>query len=199
VMCGMGRTGRWFACEHYGVVPDILVLGKGLSGGTLALSGVATTTGHMDTVRRAAGNFAHGGTFSHNCVSCAAGLAAVRILEQEDLVTRSRELGERLGRCLRDALAGSPHVGDIRGIGMMWGVEFVQDRNTLQPFPRGRKVTEALWQALFDRGVITYKSVGMAGTDGDGLIVAPPFVITAEEIDLVVARLKQAVVQVLGA
>jgi hypothetical protein len=90
-------------------------------------------------------------------------------------------------------------VGDIRGIGMMWGVEFVQDRNTLQPFPRSRKVTETLWQNLFDRGVITYKSVGMAGTDGDGLIVAPPFVITAEEIDLVVARLKQAIVQVLGA
>ena len=199
VMCGMGRTGRWFACEHYGVVPDILVLGKGLSGGTLALSGVATTTGHIDTLQRAAGNFAHGGTFSHNCVSCAAGLAAVRILEQEDLVARSRELGERLGRCLRDALSGSPHVGDIRGIGMMWGVEFVQDRSTLQPFPRSRKVTEALWQALFDRGVIIYKSVGMAGTDGDGLIVAPPFVITAEEIDLVVARLKQAIVQVLGA
>ncbi len=198
VMCGMGRTGRWFACEHYGVVPDILVLGKGLSGGTLALSGVATTTAHMETVRRSAGNFAHGGTFSHNCVSCVAGLAAVRILEREDLVTRSRELGERIGRRLREALSGSPHVGDIRGLGMMWGVEIVRDRNTLQPFPRKQKVTEALWQNLFDRGVITYKSVGMAGTDGDGLIVAPPFVITAEEIDLVVEQLRQAIAQVLG-
>jgi adenosylmethionine-8-amino-7-oxononanoate aminotransferase len=199
VMCGMGRTGRWFAAEHYGVVPDIMVLGKGLSGGTLALSGVATTTAHMDAVQRAAGNFAHGGTFSHNCVSCAAGLAAVRILEREDLVTRARELGGRIGRRLQEALSGSPHVGDIRGIGMMWGVEFVQDRKTLQPFPRSRKVTEALWQAMFDRGVILYKSIGMAGTDGDGLIVAPPFVITAEEIDLVVDCLKEVIDRTLRA
>nr|MCU0564022.1 hypothetical protein [Desulfobacterales bacterium] len=99
---------------------------------------------------------------------------------------------------LREALSGSPHVGDIRGIGMMWGVEFVQDRSSLQPYPRSKKVTEALWQNLFDRGVILYKSVGMAGTDGDGLIVAPPFVITVEEIDLVVERLRQTIAQVLG-
>jgi len=198
VMCGMGRTGRWFAAEHYGVVPDILVLGKGLSGGTLALSGVATSTAHMNLLRQASGNFVHGGTFSHNGVACAAGLAAVRILEREDLVTRAREVGQRLGSRLREALAASPHVGDIRGLGMMWGVEFVQDRETLQPFPRRRKLTEALWQALFDRGVILYKTVGMAGTDGDGLIVAPPFVITDPEIDLVVDRLREAIAETAG-
>lgn len=198
VMCGMGRTGRWFAAEHYGVVPDILVLGKGLSGGTLALSGVATTAAHVETVRRAAGNFAHGGTFSHNCIACAAGLAAVRILEREDLVTRAREVGTRIGQRLRAELADHPNVGDIRGLGMMWGIEFVQDRRTLQPFPRSRKLTEALWQAVFDRGVILYKSVGMAGTDGDGLIFAPPFVITEDEIDRVVACLREALAAVLG-
>ena len=81
---------------------------------------------------------------------------------------------------------------------MMWGIEFVQDRKTLQPFPRSRKLTEALWQALFDRGVILYKSVGMAGTDGDGLIVAPPFVITGEEIEWVVDRLKEVIAGTLG-
>ena len=198
VMCGMGRTGKWFAAEHYGVVPDLLVLGKGLSGGTVALSALATTTSLMETVRVNIGNFAHGGTFSHSGVACAAGLAAVKILEREKLVERAADLGRRIGERLRGALAASPHVGDIRGIGMMWGVEFVQDRQTLKPFPRSEKLTERLWQALFDQGVILYKSIGMAGTDGDGLIVSPPFVITEDEIDLVVDRLYETLRKILS-
>jgi hypothetical protein len=198
VMCGMGRTGKWFAAEHYGVVPDLMVLGKGLSGGTVALSAVATTTALMETVRAGSGNFAHGGTFSHSGIACAAGLAAVKILEREELVERAADLGRRIGERLRAALVGSPHVGDIRGIGMMWGVEFVLDRKTLKPFPRSAKLTERLWQALFDQGVILYKSIGMAGTDGDGLIVSPPFVITEDEIDLVVDRLYETLKRILS-
>ena len=199
VMCGMGRTGKWFAAEHYGVVPDLLVLGKGLSGGTVALSAVATTTALMETVRANSGNFAHGGTFSHSGIACAAGLAAVGILEREKLVERASELGRRLGERLRATLADSPHVGDIRGTGMLWGVEFVQDRQTLKPFPRSEKLTERLWQALFDQGVILYRSIGMAGTDGDGLIVSPPFVITEDEIDLVVDTLRRTLGRMLSA
>ena len=199
VMCGMGRTGKWFAAEHYNVVPDIMVLGKGLSGGTLALSAVATSTDHMETVRRDSGNFVHGGTFSHNGIACAAGLAAVKILEQERLVERAAQVGRRIGQRLQEALADSPHVGDIRGIGMMWGVEFVSDKHTRAPFPRSRKVTEKLWQTLFDQGVILYKSVAMAGIDGDGLIVAPPFIITEDEIDQVIQTLRRAMHTVLGA
>ena len=199
VMCGMGRTGKWFAAEHYNVVPDIMVLGKGLSGGTLALSAVATSSDHMETVRRGAGDFAHGGTFSHNGIACAAGLAAVKILEREALVERAAQVGRRIGQRLREALADSPHVGEIRGIGMMWGVEFVRDKQSLAPFPRSEKVTEKLWQALFDQGVILYKSVALAGMDGDGLIVAPPFVITEGEIDQVAQTLRGSMRTVLGA
>jgi adenosylmethionine-8-amino-7-oxononanoate aminotransferase len=146
----------------------------------------------METVRANCGNFVHGGTFSHNGIACAAGLAAVRILEREKLVERAADKGRQIGLKLREALADSPHVADIRGIGMMWGVEFVQDRQALAPFPRAAKITEKLWQALFDQGVLLYKSVGMAGTDGDGLIVAPPFVITEDEINLVANRLRAA-------
>ncbi len=199
VMCGMGRTGKWFAAEHYGVAPDLLVLGKGLSGGTLALSAVATSTAHMETVRRGAGNFVHGGTFSHNGIACAAGLAAVKILEREQLVERAAQMGRLIGRRLREVLADSPHVGEIRGVGMMWGVEFVSDRQSMAPFPRSQKLTEKLWQGLFDQGVILYKSVAMAGIDGDGLIVAPPFVITEEEIELVAQTLRGVMRTVLGA
>ncbi len=198
VMCGMGRTGKWFAAEHYQVVPDIMVLGKGLSGGTIALSAVATSTAHMETVAENGGSFVHGGTFSHNSVACAAGLAAVRILERDGLVERAARVGEQIGRRLKEIVGGSPHVADIRGLGMMWGVEFVKDRQTLAPFPRSEKITERLYRALFEQGVILYKSVGMAGTDGDGLIVAPPFVITEEQIDQVVDKLRQAVDTILG-
>ncbi len=199
VMCGMGRTGRWFAAEHYDVVPDIMTLGKGLSGGTLALSAAATTTAHLETLRANGGSFVHGGTFSHNAVACAAGLAAVGILERERLVERAASLGERLGEKLAERLGGSPYVADIRGLGMMWGVEIVEERDTLRPFPRAQKVTEKLWNALFEEGVIVYKSVAMAGTDGDGLVVAPPFVITEEEIGLVVDKLAGAIDRVLTA
>ncbi len=197
VMCGMGRTGKWFAAEHYGTTPDILVLGKGLSGGTVALSAIAVREEHLEAVRRTAGNFAHGGTFSHNVIACAAGLAAVRLLERERLVERAAALGARLGARLKEELSEHPHVGDIRGLGMMWGIEFVKDRQTLTPFPRSEKLTERLWQQLFDHGVITYKSVGMAAGEGDGLIVAPPFVITEEEIERVITGLKAALEAVL--
>jgi adenosylmethionine-8-amino-7-oxononanoate aminotransferase len=176
-----------------------LVLGKGLSGGTLALSAVATTTALMEEVRANGGNFIHGGTFSHNGIACAAGLAAVKILEREQLVERAARLGRRIGERLHEALADSPHVGDIRGLGMMWGIEFVRDRGALTPFPRSAKVTEKLWQALFEQGVLLYKSVGLAGTDGDGLIISPPFVITEDEIDFVIEKLRAALRSALNA
>ena len=198
VMCGMGRTGRWFAAEHYGVTPDLMTLGKGLAGGALALSGVGVSTKHMDAVRKNLGNFAHGGTFSHHAVACAAGLATVDLMERHKLVERSWEMGQVLGEELKTQLGDHSNVGEVRGIGMMWGVEFVKNRETLAPFPRKEKVAERIWEDLFGRGVVTYKSVGLAGTDGDGLMVAPPFIISREEIEMAVASLKKSVIKVLG-
>lgn len=198
VMCGMGRTGKWFATEHWGVKPDLITLGKGLSGGTLALSAVGTRPEHLDVVSKGSGNFVHGGTFSHNTAACAAGLAAVRILEKENLVARCALLGEQLGTKLRERLGGSPHVGEIRGIGLMWGVELVQDRKTLAPFPRSLRVAERVWESMFRRGVLTYTSVGLAGRDGDALMIAPPFIIEEKELDLAVDGLALALTETLG-
>jgi adenosylmethionine-8-amino-7-oxononanoate aminotransferase len=197
VLTGMGRTGKWFAGEHYGVSPDIVTLGKGLTGGALALSAVgvreelyAKVTDH--------GGFAHGGTFSHHPVNAAAGLAAIGILEREGLVERAATLGTVLGEKLSVAVSESPFVADVRGMGMMWGVEFTADKQTLKPFPRAQKVAERLWEHLFSDGVILYKCLAMAGADGDGLVVAPSFVIDEEEMDLVVSALKRAITEVLG-
>ncbi|MFZ5587969.1 MAG: aspartate aminotransferase family protein [Thermodesulfobacteriota bacterium] len=197
VMCGLGRTGRWFASEHYGVVPDIVTFGKGISGGTVALSAVGCREELFEACC-ANGSFVHGGTYSHHPVAAAAGLAALGILERERLVERVAEMGPHLGRLLVARLGDHPQVADVRGIGFMWGVEFVADRASLRPYPRSEQVTERLWSALFKAGLITYKSTGLAGVAGDALVVAPPYVATAEDMEFIVDRLGQAVEETLG-
>jgi adenosylmethionine-8-amino-7-oxononanoate aminotransferase len=191
VMCGLGRTGRWFAAEHYDVVPDIVTLGKGLSGGVAALSAVGVQSKYFDVIKKGTGNFIHGGTYSHHAVAAAAGLSTIGILQREKLVERVDHYGKILGKKLKKRIGNIPNVADIRGIGFMWGIEIVKDKKTLKPFPRQDKVAERLWEALFQKGIITYKSTGLAGIDGDALMVAPPFIIEDEEMDLVVESIGQ--------
>ncbi len=197
VMAGMGRTGRWFACQHYDVLPDILTLGKGISGGALALSATATREEHFQTLRQT-GGFVHGGTFSHHPVAAAAGLAALGIIEREGLVQRVAELGPVLGGLLKERLADHPHVADVRGLGFLWGVELARDKATLEPFPRAEQITERLWQELFGRGLITYKAVGLAGPGGDALVVAPPFVAGRDDLEFIAETVRQGLAAVLG-
>jgi adenosylmethionine-8-amino-7-oxononanoate aminotransferase len=197
VMTGMGRTGKWFASEHYDVIPDIVTLGKGISGGALPLSATGIREDlYIQVVE--GGGFAHGGTFSHHPACAAAGLAVIGIIEREGLVEKAASSGQILGSKLSSSLNNSPFVADVRGIGMMWGIEFVADKETLEPFPRSRKVTERLWEQLFSDGIVVYRSVALAGADGDGLVVAPPFTISEEEMDAVASALNHAVTAVLG-
>lgn len=197
VMSGMGRTGKWFASEHYSVIPDIVTMGKGLTGGALPLSATGIREDLYAQVIEN-GGFAHGGTFSHHPAGAAAGLAVIGIIEREGLIGKAASSGQLLGSKLAAALTDSPFVADVRGVGMMWGIEFVADKATLEPFPRSGKVTERLWDRLFSDGIIVYKSVALAGAAGDGLIVAPPFTIDEEEIDTVVSAIERTVVDVLG-
>jgi adenosylmethionine-8-amino-7-oxononanoate aminotransferase len=193
VMCGMGRTGRWFACQHDPVVPDIVTMGKGLSGGVVPFSAVGVQGCHFEAVRQGRDGFAHGGTYSHHPVGAAAALKVLDIIERENLIDRVAEYGHFLGATLHDRLDDLAAVGHIRGLGFMWGVELVADKKTLAPFPRSTKVTEKLWDALFAQGIIVYKSTGLAGTDGDALIVAPPFVIEKADIVKVADALRRAI------
>ena len=198
VMCGMGRTGRWFACEHQDVIPDMITLGKGLSGGTVALSAVAVQSAHFDLIREKSGVFVHGGTFTHHSVAAAAGLAVVRILEREQLVERVHQYGSVLGDMLRENLCDLPWTADVRGIGFLWGIELVQDKKTNAPFHRKAQITEKLWEAMFQKGVIVYKSTGIAGIHGDALLVAPPFIITEDEMRSIAKTLRETILEVIG-
>ena len=195
VMVGMGRTGRWFACEHYDLIPDIIALGKGISGGSLPLSAVGLQEKHYQQLD---GGFTHGGTFSHHPVTASAGLATIRVLEDQDLVCRANKMGAILGNLLNSALKDSPFVAEVRGIGLLWGVELVQDKESLRPFPRALKVAERLWDHLFEQGIILYKSTSLAGNDGDALVIAPPFTIQESDMEVIVETLAKGINEVLG-
>jgi hypothetical protein len=198
VMCGLGRTGRWFACQHYDVMPDIITLGKGLGGGVVPISAVGVRSEHFDKIRGGSGEFIHGGTFSHHAVAAAAGLATMRIIEKEDLVERVSRTGHVLEKKLKDALQDHPNVADVRGIGYLWGVEIVENKATNKPFARCEKVAERLLEAIFKKGVLVYKSTALAGTDGDAFLVAPPFIIETDEIDFIVDKIRKGIESVLG-
>jgi adenosylmethionine-8-amino-7-oxononanoate aminotransferase len=193
VMTGFGRTGRWFGVDHWGVRPDVLVAAKGATSGYWPFGFVASSAEVASTVLDA-GPFVHGFTYSHSPVGAAVAGEVLRILEREALVEASATKGERLLAALRAALGDHPAIGDIRGRGLLLGVELVGDRETRAPFPRAERVTERVVAAARERGVLVYSGTGSAnGTDGDVIVLGPPFVITDEEMDRVVAVLTEAI------
>jgi adenosylmethionine-8-amino-7-oxononanoate aminotransferase len=194
VMTGFGRTGRWFALDHWDVVPDVAAMSKGAAGGYAPLSVTAARGDLVDDIVAGSGNFVHGGTFSHHPVSTAAGLATLRYLEQHDLVAAAARKGKLLEEKLRDSLGGLSCVGDIRGIGLMWGVEFVADRESKTPFPPRRHFAQQVADTAFERGLIVYPTGGcIDGTAGDHLMLGPPFVISEEQLDEMVTLLHAAI------
>jgi adenosylmethionine-8-amino-7-oxononanoate aminotransferase len=192
ILCGAGRTGTWWAIEPYGVAPDIMTLGKGISGGYAPLSAVAAPERILDVIAAGSGDFLHAQTYSHHPVACAAGLAAVRYLKRHKLVERCAQLGAVLHQRLA-ALKALPHVGDVRGRGLLAGIEFVEDKATRAPFPRTARFAETFTEAALEAGLTVWPNVGHAdGVNGDLVLIAPPFIITEREIDEVVALLTRA-------
>src|SRR2546428_12051029 len=166
-----------------------MTLGKGISGGYAALSAVAAPERIIDVIANGSGGFLHAQTFSHHTVACAAGLAAVRQLKQQRLVERCATLGAVLQRRLA-SLTDLPHVGDVRGRGLLGGIEFVEDKASRVPFPRSAKFAERFADAALDTGITVWPNVGHAdGTTGDAALIAPPFIITEPEIAEIVSRL----------
>lgn len=199
VLAGMGRTGTWWGIDHWQVSPDILVTSKGLAGGYFPLGFVAANTADVEQIRQTLGDWNHGGTFSHHAVGCAAGLATVNIMQREQLVENSAQMGIYLGMKLREAFAEHPYVGDVRGRGLFWALELVQNRETKEPFPAARHLDWEIFQAAFERGLIVYYGQGCAdGRNGDLIMLGPPLTITRPEIDQIVAILQDAVGAVIG-
>ena len=199
ILCGAGRTGTWWSIEPYGVAPDLMTLGKGISGGYAPHSAVAAPERILDAIVGGSGDFLHAQTFSHHPVACAAGLAAVRYLKQHKLVERCSQLGVVLHQRLA-TLKALPHVGDVRGRGLLAGIEFVEDKATRAPFPRTARFAETFTHAALEAGLTVWPNVGHAdGVNGDLVLVAPPFIITEGEIDEVVALLARALQNTLKA
>jgi len=194
VLVGAGRTGTWSALEPSGVVPDVMVFGKGIAGGYAPLAAVVVPTRLAEVFARGSGAFNHGQTFSHHPVLCAAGVATIRYLRTHRLVERCAAMGPVLQRQLA-RLRELPHVGDVRGRGLLGGVELVEDKDTRAPFAREARVAERLTAAALDLGLVVWPNVGHAdGTRGDLVMVAPPFIITEDEITMIADRLEAAIV-----
>lgn len=192
ILSGAGRTGKWAAIEHYGALPDIMTMGKGLSGGYAPLSAVITSTEILDVIAKGSGGLKHAQTFSHTPTICAAGLAAVRYTKQHKLVERAARIGEILQKRL-ESLSGLPGIGDVRGLGMLAGIEFVSDKKTKKPYPRGLKVAETFADKALEQGLVVWPNVGQTGNeDGDLAMIAPPFVISEEEIGILVSLFQTA-------
>jgi hypothetical protein len=199
VLVGMGRTGRWWGLEHWDVTPDILVTSKGAAGGYFPLGFIAANGADIDLLQAKLGDFNHGGTFSHHAVGAAAGLATLRILQKENLLENAASSGAYLGESLHKALGGHPHVGDIRGRGLFWGIELVADRASKKPYPVSQKVAWHIFQRAFDAGLVVYNSQGCAdGVNGDIVMLGPPLIINREQIDKMVDILAAAVQAELG-
>ena len=182
VMTGFGRTGRWFGLDHWGVRPDLLVAAKGATSGYWPFGFVAARGDIHDRIV-SSGGFTHGFTYSHHAVGAVVAREVLRILESEDLVAASDTKGERLRTLLTDRVGAHPSVGEIRGRGLMIGLELVADRESKAPFARATKVTEAVVRRARDLGVLVYSGTGLAdGTDGDSILLGPPFVITDDEL-----------------
>jgi 4-aminobutyrate aminotransferase len=185
VYTGFGRTGRWFACEHWGVVPDLLVVGKALTGG-LPFAACIGTEAVMGAWPVSTGEAIHTSTFLGNPVGCAAALAAIEEMQESGLVERSARVGGWLQGRLREAIGGDARVGEVRGVGMMIGVELVRDRATREPAPElaGRVVVEALRRGALLLG---------GGIYGNVLSLSPPFVITEAQLEVAVEVIRECI------
>jgi adenosylmethionine-8-amino-7-oxononanoate aminotransferase len=195
VMSGFGRTGTWFAFQHANAVPDIVTFAKGAGGGAVPLGGAALSHRVWEQISRVHQAMPAGHTFTNAPLACAAGVATVEVLEQERVLPRVTERGRWLGGRLRALQEDFAFVGDVRGVGYMWGLELVADRATAAPPDPALDVTARAVAAAADSGLIVYPArCCIDGTRGDAFIVAPPLTATDEELDELLVRLRATLV-----
>jgi adenosylmethionine-8-amino-7-oxononanoate aminotransferase len=199
VMTGMGRTGKPFASEHWGLEPDMILTGKGIASGYAPLGAVLVAPRLVDAFEKGTAAFMHGFTYQAHPVATAAGNAVFDYLETHKLFERVTTCGETL----REALASfesHPHVGQVRGFGLLQGVEFVKQKETRQPFPKAAGIAEKIKQAALGKNVLLYPGQGCVdGVRGDHVLLAPPFIVKPEECQLIADALRYALSKVFSA
>ena len=194
VMCGMGRTGTLHACEQEGVVPDLLVIAKGLGGGYQPIGAVLAQAHVVDAFARGSGLFQHGHTYLGHPVACAAALAVQQVIQRDGLLEAVRRQGHGLHQRLVTAFGDHPHVGDIRGRGLFWGIELVADRATKQVFDPAWKLHAQIKSQAMAHGLMVYPMGGtIDGQRGDHVLLAPPFIVSDSELDAIVLRLHRSI------
>jgi adenosylmethionine-8-amino-7-oxononanoate aminotransferase len=196
IMSGMGRTGKPFAVQHWNVEPDLILVGKGIASGYAPLGAVLVSRKVAEAFERGTGAFQHGFTYQAHPVATSAGNAVLDFVESEKLFQRVPNVAQEL-RSQLSKLESHPHVGEIRGLGLLLGIEFVKNKSTREPFPREENIAEKIRQAALAENVLTYPSQGCVdGTSGDHVLLAPPFVLTAEESEIIARALGAALARV---
>ncbi|MBB4233303.1 aspartate aminotransferase family protein [Rhizobium mongolense] len=194
VMCGMGRTGTIFALEQEGIVPDLVTIAKGLGGGFQPIGAVLLSEKIYRAFAEGSGLFQHGHTYIGHPIAAAAASKVVEILNRPEMMHNVIKMGDRLQAGLDAALGQSPYVGDLRGRGLFRGVEIVADKDAKQPFDPARKIHAKIRKEAMQRGLMCYPMGGtIDGKHGDHVLLAPPYIIQPEEIDLIVERLAAAI------
>jgi adenosylmethionine-8-amino-7-oxononanoate aminotransferase len=194
VMCGMGRTGTIFALEQEGVVPDLVTIAKGLGGGFQPIGAVMLSENIYRAFADGSGLFQHGHTYIGHPMAAAAANKVVEILTRPGLIANVVKMGARLQEGLDAALGQSPHVGDIRGRGLFRGIEIVADKDSKTPFDPAQKINSRIKKEAMQRGLMSYPMGGtIDGVHGDHVLLAPPYIVQPEEIDMIVERIAAAI------
>lgn len=190
VMCGMGRTGHLFACDHDGIAPDILCIAKGLGAGYQPIGAMLCTSRIYKAIQNGSGFFQHGHTYVGHPVATAAALAVLKELTSQQLPQRAEFMGQRLQSALETAFSEHPNVGDIRGRGLFRGIELVSDRAGKTPFDPALGLAGKIKKAALNAGLICYPMSGTRdGRSGDHILLAPPFIIDGAQIEELVDKL----------
>jgi adenosylmethionine-8-amino-7-oxononanoate aminotransferase len=196
IMTSMGRTGKSFAVQHWGVEPDMILVGKGVASGYAPLGAVLVSARVVAAFERGSGLFMHGFSYQAHPVCTAAGNAVLDYLESRKLFDRVTPAENSLREAL-SPLQSHPNVGDLRGRGLLLGIEFVKDKATREAFLQSDNIAERIRQACLDENVVTYSMQGCVdGVRGDHLLLAPPFTISPEQSALIARALQSALAKV---
>ena len=194
VMCGMGRCGTLWAFEQEGIVPDLVTIAKGLGAGYQPIGAVLVAKKVSEAIQGGSGFFQHGHTYIGHAAACAGALAVQKRLHEDGVLSRVDPLGQKLATRLRNAFSEHPHVGDIRGRGLFWGLELVEDRSTQQPFDPKLRMHARVKRAALEAGLMCYPMGGtIDGVRGDHVLLAPPFIVEDVQLDELVAKLGESI------